>query len=107
MFLPVSSVNSARMPTPGALSLTSAEACVPTLMKVLTSNEPPPQVPASPGCWRRMCIEGGVDDDVVLGPTAGGDAVEVPTADAPMTAAAHVRASAPDQAASVTAPIRK
>src|SRR5574340_289497 len=55
---PVASVNSSIRPTPGAVTLTSADALASTLMKVLTSKALPPQVPASEFCWLARVMAG-------------------------------------------------
>src|SRR5438034_11341559 len=105
MLVPVSSVNSSMVPTPGAATVTSAEATVVTLMNVLTSNALPPQVPASVGCWRSSSIEGNVAA-VVPAVTCGsvGDAVP---ADAAKPAVAHDKATTPDQALSAATTVGK
>ena len=60
MLAPVSSVNSSIWPTPGAVTLTSDDAALSTLMNVLTSKALPPQVEARVVCCFSSTIEGGL-----------------------------------------------
>jgi hypothetical protein len=75
MFAPVLSVNSSISPTPGAATLTSADAEVSTSMNVLTSNALPPHVFASVFCCLSRTIAG---DLLVMGPCCGTTAPWVP-----------------------------
>ena len=105
MLVPVSSVNSSMIPTPGVETWMSAEATVVTLMNVLRSNALPPQVPASVGCLCSNSIEGNV---AAVGPAvtcgSAGDAVP---ADAAKPAVAHEMAMTPDQALSAATTVGK
>src|SRR4029453_7991916 len=105
MLLPVSSVNASIVPTPGAVTVTSAEATWSTLMNVLTSKALPPQVPATVGCLRTNSIDGTFAAVGVRTP-CGVKAWLVP-ADAAKPAVAHDSAAIPDQALSAATTVRK
>src|SRR2546423_10746128 len=93
MLLPVSSVNSSMMPTPGTDSLTSADACASTLMNVLTSKVAPPQVPASLVCELRISIDGNMVDE---GSSDAGTTLPAVPGAAAITVPAQSKAPRPD-----------
>src|SRR6266702_3083415 len=93
MFAPVSSVNSSIWPTPGAVTLTSDDAALSTLMNVLTSKALPPQVEARLVC----CFSSEIDGDlVVVGACCATIADWVP--DAASADTPHDRARTPSKA---------
>src|SRR6266404_5737451 len=106
MLVPVSSVNSSMVPTPGAATLTSAEVTEVTLMNVLTSNALPPQVPASVGCFCRSSIDGSCAA-LAPGAACGESRGDVVPADAARPTVAHDRAMIPDQALSANTTVGK
>src|SRR5271156_3142080 len=104
MFLPVSSVNSSITPTTGALTFTSAEVCVVTLIYVLTVKLLPPQLPARLGCNGSKRIS----STAVPGlPTGCGKVDDAVPAFAATPAVAQQRATIPVQALSAAMTIRK
>jgi len=97
-------VNSSIVPTTGALTLTSAEACAVTLIYVLTVKALPPQVPASPGCVGSKRIA----SNVARGsPTGCGKVDDAVPAFVAVPAVAQQRARIPVQALNAAVSIRK